>query len=442
MIRKASSKRTNPYLESEYSCSDGIRSVVPYVHEFTTFAKGRWLGREIIEVLTREFGGHPREYWDNAILRGHVRINNKIVLDTYRFKNSDAMLHRTHRHEPSIVGEVIFVGDTETLMAVSKPPSIPVHPCGAYRFNSLMYILAKEPVIEDQPELYLVHRLDRVTSGLVVLAKSKDAAASLSKEIRDKSTKKTYLARVKGFFPLNVEKFKRLELSEILNVVVDDDGDDDDKEGKSENNNKSYKKVELSVEKKKEQLQIKQQQQGQKRHRNGNIIVEINESDLPPRVRDTPSFEEVVGSDRVGYHVDSESGNFTLRCPIGVISHRDGVHACDPLEGKEAMTGFRMLGYDNISDTSLVECSPITGRTHQLRLHLQIIGNPIANDPCYGGELFYGDSDRRQRAIDVLRQVKIRVKIRVKVRVKPSSNPNSNSNFNPNSIPNLDEERG
>lgn len=161
MGRKGSSKRADPYSEADYLVTDGIRSVVPYVHEFTTHAKGRWVGREIIEVLTREFGGHPREYWDNAILKGHVRINDKIVIDQYRFKNNDAMLHRTHRHEPSIAGKIEFVGDTDTLMAVSKPPSIPVHPCGAYRFNSLMYILAKEPMIENQPVLFLVHRLDR-----------------------------------------------------------------------------------------------------------------------------------------------------------------------------------------------------------------------------------------------------------------------------------------
>jgi tRNA pseudouridine32 synthase len=161
MGRKGSSKRADPYSEAEYSCSDGIRSVIPYVHEFTTHAKGRWVGREIIEVLTREFGGHPKEYWDNAITRGHVRINDKIIADQYRFKNNDAMLHRTHRHEPSIAGVIEFVGDTDSLMAVSKPPSIPVHPCGAYRFNSLMYILAKEPMIANQPVLFLVHRLDR-----------------------------------------------------------------------------------------------------------------------------------------------------------------------------------------------------------------------------------------------------------------------------------------
>ena len=98
------------------------------------------------------------------------------------------------------------MGETDTLIAVSKPPSIPCHPCGAYRFNSLMFILAKEPVIPNQPPLHLVHRLDRVTSGLVVIAKSKEAAQQVSQEIRDKSTRKTYLARVQGTFPARLHE--------------------------------------------------------------------------------------------------------------------------------------------------------------------------------------------------------------------------------------------
>jgi tRNA pseudouridine synthase 9 len=81
MGRKGSShsNQKDPYSEAEYSVSEGVRSVIPYVHEFTTHAKGRWIGREIIEVLTREFGGHPKEYWDNALTKGHVRINTRIV---------------------------------------------------------------------------------------------------------------------------------------------------------------------------------------------------------------------------------------------------------------------------------------------------------------------------------------------------------------------------
>ena len=80
-----------------------------------------------------------------------------------------------------------------------------------------------------------------MTSGLVVLAKSKDAAASLSKEIRDKSTKKTYLARVKGQFPAKREFFRNLKMEEILNIAADDDDDDDDDEGRENKNENEIK---------------------------------------------------------------------------------------------------------------------------------------------------------------------------------------------------------
>lgn len=80
-----------------YTITGGIRSVLPYIHEFKSYAKGRWLGRELLEVLTKEFGAHPSSYWKAAIKGGHVRINNAVVQENYIFRNSDELLHRTHR---------------------------------------------------------------------------------------------------------------------------------------------------------------------------------------------------------------------------------------------------------------------------------------------------------------------------------------------------------
>lgn len=82
------------------------------------------------------------------------------------------------------------------------------------------------------------------------------------------------------------------------------------------------------------------------------------------------------------------------------------------------ITRSRFLGYRSDDDTSLVECRPHTGRTHQLRLHLQLLGNPIANDPCYGGRihlpdliigvpgtLFYGQHQRREEAAKIAKRL-------------------------------------
>lgn len=57
-------------------------------------------------------------------------------------------------------------------------------------------------------------------------------------------------------------------------------------------------------------------------------------------------------------------------------------------EGKEAKTSFHRISYDG--ETSIVRCRPYTGRTHQIRVHLQYLGHPIANDPLYSNEWVWG----------------------------------------------------
>ena len=54
--------------------------------------------------------------------------------------------------------------------------------------------------------------------------------------------------------------------------------------------------------------------------------------------------------------------------------------------GRACRSVFRLIEYDGVKDASLVLCQPVTGRTHQLRVHLQHIGHPIVNDARYGGE--------------------------------------------------------
>lgn len=138
-----------------------IREVKPYLHTFETFAKGRWLGRKLLDIVAVEYGGFPIDYWKNAIQSGFIKVNGKSVSDGYLVKNSDLIYHKAHRHEPLVYGEIQLVGETENLLAVNKPASIPMHPCGSYRFNSLEMILKHEPIVKGQSDLFLVHRLDR-----------------------------------------------------------------------------------------------------------------------------------------------------------------------------------------------------------------------------------------------------------------------------------------
>jgi hypothetical protein len=68
---------------------------------------------------------------------------------------------------------------------------------------------------------------------------------------------------------------------------------------------------------------------------------------------------------------------------IEVRVARIGINECKE-DGKPCRTVFKRIYYDAASNTSLVLCSPLTGRTHQIRVHLNWLGHPITNDPLYG----------------------------------------------------------
>ena len=53
--------------------------------------------------------------------------------------------------------------------------------------------------------------------------------------------------------------------------------------------------------------------------------------------------------------------------------------------GKPSLTRYRLLAHDGVTDTSRVELEPVTGRTHQLRVHMAAIGHPVLGDALYGG---------------------------------------------------------
>ena len=81
-----------------------------------------------------------------------------------------------------------------------------------------------------------------------------------------------------------------------------------------------------------------------------------------------------------------------------------GVKMCVDMEGKESLTVVKPIKYDVISNTTLVEASPVTGRQHQIRVHLDHVGHTILGDPVYGIDEKYVDMYLRKELDLTLRE--------------------------------------
>jgi tRNA pseudouridine32 synthase/23S rRNA pseudouridine746 synthase len=81
---------------------------------------------------------------------------------------------------------------------------------------------------------------------------------------------------------------------------------------------------------------------------------------------------------------DSEDGWSSIDLPLVLDWPNRPLQKVDPLHGNPSLTRWRILGHE--TDATRVELEPVTGRSHQLRVHLAAVGHPILGDPLYGHE--------------------------------------------------------
>lgn len=80
-------------------------------------------------------------------------------------------------------GPIEIIEQNDDVVVVDKPASLPVHPCGRYRHNTVIFILGKERGLS---ELHTVHRLDRLTSGVLLFARTLESSKKLDQMVRDR----------------------------------------------------------------------------------------------------------------------------------------------------------------------------------------------------------------------------------------------------------------
>jgi 23S rRNA pseudouridine1911/1915/1917 synthase len=108
------------------------------------------------------------------------------------------------RPEPEVDFNYRVLFEDEWLFVIEKPANLPVHPAGRYFFNTLLVHLKTQghrTPLRSEREFFLVHRIDKETSGILVLAKQRDACADLVRQFAERRTEKRYLAVARGIAP-------------------------------------------------------------------------------------------------------------------------------------------------------------------------------------------------------------------------------------------------
>ncbi|MBL8020826.1 MAG: RluA family pseudouridine synthase [Leptospirales bacterium] len=150
-------------------------------------------------ILARRFPVLNREDWQVRIREGFVLLRGQSARPSARPGTGDEVRFTfTRRPEPEVNRDVQVIFEDDEAIVINKPPNLPVHPSGIYFQNTLVSVL-REMWPDDPPRM--VHRLDRETSGCMLLAKSSAGAARFQKQFTSGSIRKEYLVLVFGKFP-------------------------------------------------------------------------------------------------------------------------------------------------------------------------------------------------------------------------------------------------
>lgn len=254
------------------------------VFQLTVPTSGIRLDKYVAGALPR----YSRSYIHKLIVQGHVLVNEQKTKASQRLDENDRVKVEilpppTHPMAEPIPLTIIYE-DTDILV-LDKPPGLAVHPSPGHPSHTLVNaILAHCPQLATSDDLIrpgIVHRLDKDTSGLIVIAKNDLAKSHLVNQFKNHAITKGYSVLVKG----------------------------------------------------------------------------------------KPSPEEGI-----------------IETPIGRDPHNRQKMAV-VATGKEASTRYQVRRY--LGNYTLIEVIPLTGRTHQIRVHLSAIGYPVVGDPVYGTKSDY-----------------------------------------------------
>jgi 23S rRNA pseudouridine955/2504/2580 synthase len=171
-------------------------------------------GQRLDNFLFRHLKGVPKTHVYRIIRSGEVRVNKGRASADTRIETgdvvrlppvriSDKLAEKAARPAPG--REFPLLLEDDALMAIDKPAGVAVHGGSGVSFGVIEQLRQARPLAK---LLELVHRLDRETSGILLVAKKRSALRHLQDQVRERETDKTYLALVQGSWP---EKLKVID---------------------------------------------------------------------------------------------------------------------------------------------------------------------------------------------------------------------------------------
>ena len=251
-------------------------------------------------------------------------------------KAGERVRHFLHRHEPPVLSHPVDIVEvTDDLVAAHKPATVPVHPTGQYRKNTVLGILASH--FPRLGWLAPAHRLDRNVSGLLLLARNGRTASALREAMSGRRISKTYVALVNMKPGVGVGVGAESYLFDRSRI---------------EGGGSTAPLDDMYV----------------SRSCDENGVVRIT-------VSAPMAYDQATGLARCS----------TRSAPVPGAKDATTVFTVAEASESSESSGGESSESSESSGCVAVYCEPRTGRTHQIRAHLAHIGHPIANDVKYGG---------------------------------------------------------
>jgi 23S rRNA pseudouridine955/2504/2580 synthase len=195
-------------------------------------------GQRLDNFLIRELKGVPKTHVYRIIRSGEVRVNKGRAGADTRVATGDVVRLPPVRisekvaeklEKPAPAREFPILFEDEHLIAIDKPAGVAVHGGSGVSFGVIEQLRQARPAAKF---LELVHRLDRETSGILLIAKKRSALTRLQDQFRERETGKTYLALATGAWPSNkkvidvpLHKYLQADGERRVKVVSKDDPD-------------------------------------------------------------------------------------------------------------------------------------------------------------------------------------------------------------------------